>query len=66
MFVIGQRVEWVSAAGKFQGEITKIRTGLNAANRVIHWMMIKVKGRKNHVMLPMTNDYCAMMKVRVI
>jgi hypothetical protein len=59
---IGNKITWVSAAGKLHGEITNIVLSLNAANKVVPWIDIKSPGRSS-TRLCATDGNLKMMKV---
>jgi len=60
---IGNKVKWVSAAGKLDGEIVNIVLSLNAAGKVVPWIDICPTGRVQLVRLCGTDDYLKQMKV---
>ena len=60
---IGNKITWVSAAGKLDGEIVNIVLSLNAAGKVVPWIDIKPAGRVQITRLCATDDYLKQMKV---
>jgi hypothetical protein len=60
---IGDKIKWVSAAGKIDGKIDKIVLGLNAAGKLIPWLDITLTGRAQTVRLCATDDYLKQLKV---
>jgi hypothetical protein len=61
---IGDRISWESAAGHLTGEITNIVLDLNAANKVIPWMSIKIPDRAG-IRMCATDEYLKMMRVQL-
>lgn len=59
---IGNKITWVSAAGKLHGEITNMVLSLNAAGKVVPWIDIKSTGRGS-TRLCATDGNLKMMKV---
>ena len=62
---IGDKISWVSAAGKLTGEIHNIVLDLNAANQTIPWIDIKVNGR-NGIRMCASDEYLKQMKVQLV
>jgi hypothetical protein len=60
---IGNRITWVSRAGKLNGTISNIVLSLNAAGKVVPWIDIKQPGRAQIVRLCATDEYLKQMKV---
>ena len=60
---IGNKIKWVSAAGKMNGKIVNIVLNLNAAGKVIPWIDIRPTGCVRIVRLCGTDDYLKQMKV---
>ena len=68
---IGDIIRWRSRAGVLTGTVTKIKIANNAAGQSIPWMLVEdvenwIGMSDSNVMLPGTDEYAAMMKLRVI
>jgi len=61
---IGDKISWVSAAGNLTGTIYNIVLDLNAAQKTIPWIDIKIQDRLNGVRLCATDSYLKMMRVQ--
>lgn len=61
---IGDKISWVSAAGKLTGTIYNIVLDLNAAEKTIPWIDIKIENRYNGVRLCATDSHLKMMRVQ--
>jgi len=59
---IGNKITWVSAAGKLHGTIKNIVLSLNAAGKVVPWIDV-VYGECNGVRLCATDSNLKMLKV---
>ena len=59
---IGNKITWVSAAGKLHGEITNIVLSLNAAGQTVPWIDVASAGRSS-TRLCATDGNLKMMKV---
>lgn len=62
---IGSRITWVSAAGELSGEIYNIVLDLNAAERTVPWIDIKIADRTGLRMCA-TDEYLKQMRVELI
>lgn len=66
---VGETISWKSAAGKFEGKITKIFPGKNANNEVINWMIVEYvnnNDKKQSVRMAMNSKYYAMMNIKKV
>jgi hypothetical protein len=61
---IGDKISWISAAGNLTGTISNIVLDLNAAQKTIPWIDIKIQDRLNGVRLCATDSYLKMMRVQ--
>ena len=61
---IGNKITWVSAAGKLDGTIKNIVLSKNAADKVVPWIDV-VYGNDHGVRLCATDSNLKMMKVAV-
>jgi len=61
---IGDKISWISAAGNLTGTIYNIVLDLNAAQKTIPWIDIKIQDRLTGVRLCATDSYLKMMHVQ--
>ena len=68
MYNIGDLITWVSSAGKLDGRIVNIVHGLNAAGKMIPWIIVEHKTRRTfqRVMMAGTESHAKMMKIEVL
>jgi len=63
---IGNKIYWECALGYLIGKVDNIVLDLNADNKMVPWLVIKMQGTKSKMRLCATESNLKMMKVKVI